>query len=279
MLARIPEIGSVCVGAVLRAGNTSFGQDDLPAIRRWLVRIKEAAGAQCRVTVRMDSAGDCTELMRVTMDEKVYFLGKAKLTPNLRAAVTLVPDDAWETTVEGVDNEALEQAAEVTFMRKEWGDLPLPVRVIAVRSKERQAGGSDYLWEDLEYSVRVYLTTDPNKLLDEAALEYDGRAEIEPYIGEQKNAWGLGDAPSGVFAANHAMFLIKLYASNLLTGYGTWKLSPKHHWGTEWTRKVLILIPARIIRGARQFRVRLARAFDPETVTGQTAPLPAARVT
>jgi hypothetical protein len=279
MLARIPEIGSLCVGAVLRPGNTTFGKDDLPTIRAWLVRIKNAAGPNCRVTVRMDSAGDFTGLMQVTMEEQVYFVGKAKLTPNLRAAVTLVSDDAWKTTVEGVDKEALEQAAEVPFVRQEWGTLPLPVRVIAVRSKERQAGGSDYLWDDLEYSARVYLTSDPNKLLDEVAFEYDGRAEIEPYIGEQKNAWGLGHAPSGVFHANHAMFLIKLYASNLLTGYGRWKLSSTHHWATEWTRKVLILVPARIIRGARQFRIRLATAFDPAATIGKAAPLTAAAVT
>jgi hypothetical protein len=274
ILLRIPEIGNLCVGAVLRPGNTTLGNGDLDHLRRWLRRIKEAVGSGCRITVRVDSAGDFAELIKMTEDEGVYLLCKAKLTPNLRAAVTLVAPDAWQATVEGVDGEALEQAAEVPFARDGWSGLAVPVRVVAVRSLERAAGGSDYLWDDLEYSARVYLTTDPETLREDIATRYDGRAGIEPYIGEQKNDWGLGDAPSGVFAANHAMFLIKLYSANLLTAYASRKLPPTRRWGADWKRKVLILIPARIIRGARQFRVRLAASVGLPLVTADAVLAP-----
>jgi hypothetical protein len=164
ILARVPEIGNLCIGARLRPGNTTLGTKDIPTIREWLRRIRAAVGRKCDITVRIDSAGDCTELIRMTQEDDIqaFVLCKARLMPPLRAAITRVSDGTWETTEEGVDGEALEQAAVVPFSREGWSDLKAPIRVVAVRSKDRKAGGSDYLWDDLEYSARAYLTTDPN---------------------------------------------------------------------------------------------------------------------
>lgn len=45
---------------------------------------------------------------------------------------------------------------------------------------------------------------------DDVVRDYDQRAGIEPLITELKNSWGIGDATAYAFAANHALFLLKL---------------------------------------------------------------------
>ncbi len=253
VVMRVAETGMV-VGGWLRPGDTSFGAADAETLRGWLCRVREAVGPECTVRVRIDSAGDCTEILRVIEEEGVFFHIKAKLTPNLLAAVTRA--QAWQTIDVDADRRPTAQTAEIAFAREDWKTLPVPVRVVALRAKERP-GREVYLWDDLEFSVQAYLTCDPSMPAEDVVHCYDKRAGIEPMIGELKHGWGLGAVPSQSFAANQAMFLLKLYGHNLMRVYATDRHPTLARWSAAWLRRALIVIPGRIAHTARRVLLRL----------------------
>jgi hypothetical protein len=257
ILARCAEVDAV-VGARLRAGDTSFGDAEAPLIGAWLDRTREAAGAGTLIRVRIDSAGDCTKVMR-TIDRKgAHFVIKARTTPDLCSAIYRVPTGCWCTVDVDADGKPTRQVAEVSFEREEWKSQGLTARVIAVRSKERETGKQLYLWADSEWSVQAYLTNDLDADADELARDYDGRAGIEPLIADLKGAWGIGKVPSASFAANHAALLIKLLTHNLLRRYVLATAPSLAAWRAPWIRRALIVVPGRFGRHGRSPGLRLA---------------------
>ena len=257
ILARCAETDTV-VGAKLRPGNTSFGDADAPSVGVWIDRVHEAAGAKTLIYVRIDSAGDCTMIMRTIAAKGAYFQIKGKPTPDLCMAIYRVPPGCWRTVDVDADGKATRQVAEVDFERDEWKKQGLTVRVIAVRSKERDTGKQLYLWEDSEWSVQAFLTNDLDADADELAREYDGRAGIEPLIAELKGAFGIGKVPSADLQANHAAFLIKLLSHNLLRRYVLARAPALAAWRAPWLRRALIVVPGRFGRHGRSPWLRLA---------------------
>jgi Transposase DDE domain group 1 len=85
ILARCAETDTV-VGAKLRPGNTLFGDDDAPTVGSFIDRVREAAGKSTLLRVRIDSAGDCTKMMRTIDGKGAHFLIKGKTTPDLCTA-------------------------------------------------------------------------------------------------------------------------------------------------------------------------------------------------
>jgi hypothetical protein len=257
ILARCAETDTV-VGALLRPGNTSFGDAEAPLVGAWIDRLREAAGAKTLIRVRIDSAGDCTTVMRAIDEKGAHFLIKGKPTADVCAAVYRVPRGCWRTVDVDADGKPTRQVAEVSFERAEWRNQGLTVRVIAVRSKERDTGKQLYLWEDSEWSVQVYLTNDLDADADELARGYDGRAGIEPLIAELKGAYGIGKVPSADFEANHAALLIKLLAHNLLRRFVLAMAPALAAWRAPWLRRALIVVPGRLGRHGRSLSLRLA---------------------
>ena len=154
----------------------------------------------------------------------------------------------------------MRQVAIIDFARKEWRQRGLPVRVIAVRTRDRLSGKQIYLWDDNEYTAQVFLTNDTVTDPEDLAQKYNQRAGIEPLIAELKSAWGIGKVPSESFAANHATLLLKLLAHNLLRRYVVEEL--KHmpelrSWRAPWLRRTLIVIPGRLIRSGRAWELRM----------------------
>ena len=129
-----------------------------------------------------------------------------------------MPRGCWRTVDVDADGKPTRQVAEVDFARGEWKARGLGVRVIAVRSLDRQ-GKQLYLWDDSEWTVQAFLTNDMHGDADELAHHYDGRAGVEPLIGDLKGAWGIGKVPTADFEANHAALLLKLLTHNLLGRY------------------------------------------------------------
>jgi hypothetical protein len=68
VLARVAETDT-CVGALLRPGDTVFGEAEVPVLERWLDRLRHVVGPACVVHVRVDSAGDCAALL-AALDRK-----------------------------------------------------------------------------------------------------------------------------------------------------------------------------------------------------------------
>jgi hypothetical protein len=256
ILARCAETDTV-VGGKLRPGDTSFGDADAPTVAAWIDRLREATGPKTVIRVRIDAAGDCTSVMR-TIDQKMaHFLIKAKTTGDLCAAIYRVPRGCWRTVDVDADGKPTRQVAEVDFARGEWKARGLEVRVIAIRSLDRQ-GKQLYLWDDAEWTVQAFLTNDMHSDADDLAHDYDGRAGVEPLIGDLKGAWGIGKVPSADFEANHAALLLKLLTHNLLRRFVFATAPALTAWRAPWLRRALLVVAGRFVRHGRGRTLRLA---------------------
>jgi hypothetical protein len=250
ILARCAETDT-CVGAMLRPGDTGFGADDVGFVESRIDAMRETLGPKPLLYVRIDAAGDCTAVMAAIHAKGALFLTKAKMTQDLSSAVWAVTE--WRTVDWDADGVPSRQVAEVTFRRREWGSAQkLPVRVIAVRSRDRETGKQLYLWDGLDMTVQVYLTNDLYRDADELAWKYDGRAGIEPLIAEWKNGWGIGAIPTDGYWANAAALQLKLLSHNLLRRYVNDCVPQIRGWRTAWIRRTVIRVPGRIVRSGRQ---------------------------
>jgi hypothetical protein len=253
IFARVAEADAV-IGALLRPGDRGFGAEDVATIRRWLVRLRGVVGPDCVIVVRVDAAGDCTQLLHTLDELGVYFVVKARVTQDL--ANTVASTRAWRTVDVDADERATRQVATVSFARKEWRDRALSVRVVAVRSRERDTGRQLFLWADSDFTTQVYLTNDWHAHEDELARTYDGRAGIEPLIAELKNGFALGKATSASFHANHAAFLLKMLAYNLVRRFVHEHAPALVPWRVAWIRRALFLRPGRLVRSGRRLTLR-----------------------
>ncbi|XXZ40343.1 IS1380 family transposase [Sorangium sp. So ce327] len=249
LLARVAETNTV-IGALLRPGDTGFGNDDVPFVERCIDRVR-AAAPEAAVYVRFDAAGDCTQMLRAIADKGAFFLTKPRLTRDLAGAISLVT--RWKTVDWDADGRPRRQVAEVPFRRREWGDLQ--ARVIAVRTLDRTYAKHIYLWDELDYTVQVYLTNERVEAPEDVAARYDPRAGIEGLIRDLKHGWGCGQVPSHIFAANHAMLLLKLLAHNLMRRYVLRRFPELSRWTAPWLRRELILVPGRLLRSPGRERI------------------------
>jgi hypothetical protein len=252
MLARIAETGTI-VGAQLRHGDTGFGVDDVPTMRRWVRRAKKRLRRSASLCVRIDSAGDCAEVLSALHEEQVFYVIKARLTPDLYGLVTLATK--WKTVDIDAEKRPIRQVAELEFCRATWRDKDVKVRVIAVRSIERH-GKQLPLIDGADWTVQVFLTNREDDAND-VAWDYDKRAGIEPLIAECKGAWGIGHASSYSFAANHAVFLLKMLTHNLLDRYATEQFPHLPRWRTAWRRRTLLRVPGRLSSSGRGHKIHL----------------------
>jgi hypothetical protein len=256
ILCRIAETRT-SVGALLRPGDTALGADDVNYFRVLVRRVKQSLRKEQLLRVRVDAAGDCTDLMAAIGDEGAHFLTKAKLTKDLLAAV--FAHNNWRTVIENDDGTPARQVADIPFARAVWKEAGLSVRVIAVRTLEQTSGKQVQLWDDQDYTVKVYLTNDFDNDGDWLARDYEGRAGIEPLIGEYKHHLGIGAVPTDSFNANHALLLLKLLTYNLLRRFVHRHAPHLSAWQLPWLRAALLCVPARLVRSGRRLLLRLAQ--------------------
>jgi hypothetical protein len=254
ILAYCAEVGA-CVGAVLRPGDTGLGDADAPTIGAWIRRFRMAAGADVQVTMRIDAGGDCAEIYAAAHRAGARFIGKAKLSADLCGAIQSTTK--WTTVERDATGSPCTQVAEICFAREAWKELGYPFRVVAMRTRERDNGKQIQLWSNLDYTVQAFVTNDWTAAAEDVAFEYDGRAEVEPAIGELKSGWGIGKIPSQDFHANHAVFLLKLLAHNVMRRFVRWTAPHLSSWRVPWLRRALINIPGRLLRSGRCWMLRM----------------------
>ena len=257
LLAAVAETGTV-IGAELRPGDTGFGDEQADFIGRCIDRLR-ARHPSAIVCVRIDAAGDCARLMTTIAERKAYFFIKAKMDRQLCDSVAMRP--FWKTVDVDAHGHALTQVAEVVHMRPSWLEAGLSVRVVARRTREHTSGRQTALWQGADWTTQVFLTNDPFIDPADVPFEYNGRAGIEPLIAELKNAWAIGKVPSESFGANHALFLLKLLAHNLLRRFVRHtRLAHLQTWRASWIRRVLLCVPGRLLRSGRRWSLRLPPA-------------------
>jgi hypothetical protein len=252
LLARVAETDTV-VGALLRPGDTGIGSEDVPWIEETLDGVRKAVHPDTVIYVRMDAGGECAAILDAITCRKAYFVVKGRMTRDVMGAVSMVR--RWRTTDWDADGKPREQVAELDFQRASW--TKHRYRVIAVRTIERRSGKEIFLWEDLAYSVQVYVTNEWAEAPEDVARRYNKRAGIEPLIGDLKHGWGIGKVPSQVFAANHAMLILKLFAYNLMRRFVTGLFPELASWRAPWLRRALFLVPGRLVRSGRRWAVRI----------------------
>jgi hypothetical protein len=255
VLARIAETDT-CVGALLRPGDTAFGGAEAPLIERWIDRVRDVIGPNRLMYVRIDAAGDCTEVMSSVNAKGCLFITRPRLTRDLLGSIWA--HTKWRTVDRDADGRPIRQVATVDFARKEWTDNNLAVRVVVVRSRDLDTGRRVYLWEDNDYTIQAFLTNDTGSSEEDIAQSYDKRAGMEPLIAEFKNAWGIGKVSSANFEANHATLILKLLAHNLLRRYVNKHLPKLRSWRAAWIRRVAILVPGRLVCSGRVFTMHMA---------------------
>lgn len=255
VLARIAETDT-CVGALLRPGDTTFGGAEAPLIESWIDRVRDVIGRNGLIYVRVDAAGDCTEVMSAIAKKGCFFLTRPRLTRDLLGAIAA--HTKWRTVDRDADNRPSRQVATINFAREEWRKNSLAVRVVVVRSRDLDTGRRIYLWPDNDYTVQVYLTNDIYSAEEDLAPRYDKRAGMEPLIAEFKSAWGIGKVSSANFEANHATLLLKLLAHNLLRRYVNRHMPKLRTWRAAWIRRVAIVVPGRLVRSGRVITMHMA---------------------
>jgi hypothetical protein len=254
ILAVIAETGA-CIGAQLRPGDVGLGAADAKLIQTRVQRVAAHAPGGSVVVARVDSGGDCAEILSALDDSGAYFIAKAQLTPDVCGAVLHVSD--WKTVEEDADSKPLVQVCELDFERASWSETGKSYRVVAVRRRDRDTGKQVQLWQDLDYTVQVFITNDRDQAAEDIVAEYDGRAEVEPRIAELKNGVGIGKVPSRSFNANHAAFLLKLLTHNLVRRYVLDKKTELSTWRIHWICRALFRVPGRLTRSGRQVALRV----------------------
>lgn len=260
ILARVAEVDGI-VGAALRPGDTAFGGADVPRVLAWIDRVRDAVGPDTTIVTRIDGAGDCAELLEGLNAKGTHYVTKADMTRDLIGAIAA--HKQWRTIDVDADGRPSRQVATISFARRVWRERRMAVRVVAVRSRERENGKQIYLWGDLDYTVQAFLTNDWLSPEDEVSATYDARAGIEPILGELKSAWCIGKAPSAIFDANHAAFLIKLLAYNTFRRFIAIAHPSLAKWRTAWVRRSIILRPGRLCRSGRSTTLHVPPVFVP----------------
>jgi hypothetical protein len=256
ILARVAETQTL-LGARLRPGNRGFGELDVEDVEQWLDRVREASGPNTILTVRIDAAGDCADILAAIQRKKAYFLVKAKQGSGLISSVKFAPK--WRVLDRDAFGRPCREMAIVDFVRDSWpDDLAASTRVIAIRDNDRRSGRQVCLWDDLDHSVQVYLTNDLDQDPAVLAASYDGRAGIETLISDLKSDFGIGKVSTSSFDANEALFLIRVLAYNLVRRWIQASSSMIRSWRMSWIREAYILIPGRLLRAGGSLELRLA---------------------
>jgi hypothetical protein len=245
----------LCCGAKLRPGNHSLGDEDAETIGGYVREVVSQLRRKATLTVRMDAGADCSKILRAIDAAGAFFNVKLKLSPDLVGAIVFAEN--WRTVEHDADGNPLRQVAEIQFQRGGWADADRPFRVVATRYLDRDTGKQVQLWPNLEYAVQAFVTNNTLADAEDIVADYDGRAEIEAAIAELKNGVGIGKVPSKDFNANHAAFLIKLLAHNLLRRFVGTVVPELRAWRLSWIWRYLLRVPGRLLRSGRCWSLRL----------------------
>ena len=242
LLATRADTGEV-LHARLRAGraNTARG---MPRFCDELIARLRRAGASGELTFRADSGFWSAKTLKCLRRHDVRYSITVRKTKPVREVIAAIPDDAW-TDIDYPDP-GIAQVAEARWK----GD-----RLIVRRVRHLQAQGE--LFPVWDYHAFV---TDRVGTAVELDRDHRRHAVVELAIRDLKHGAGLTHCPSGRFAANAAWLLAGTLAHNLLRWVAALGLGARQELVCAKTvRKTLLVLPGRLTRSARRFRLHLPR--------------------
>lgn len=248
VLAIIAETGTI-VGARSRPGDAGLERDDVPAVRRWVVRARDALGPGVALCVRT-AVSDCAELLRMLYEERAFYVVQPRLS-DILAVTRMDRPLRWRTVAHDAYGQPVRQIAELPFAQCPWEQLGVPVRVIFVRWPPGH-GEQPLLVESAPWPLQVLLT---NRTGDANEIAHDHRGGTEPLLAELQGVWGLGHASGHGISANHAVLLLKLLSYNLFERY----LAQEHPAlaRAHPRRRTLLVAPGRLSVSGRIHRLHL----------------------
>ena len=196
----------------------------------------------------------------------------ARMTRNIRQAITTIPDTSWETieytdALFDEDTQAWISSAEVAeipfvaFASKPEADQ-VPGRLVVRRIPELNKKDVDQpgLF-DLHRFHAVFTTADPD-ILDTVAADKTHRqhAIIEQVNADLKNS-ALAHMPSGKFTANAAWLVCAVMAFNLTRAAGVIAGTSLARATTATIRRRIVIVAARVARRSRRLVLHLPEGW------------------
>jgi Transposase DDE domain group 1 len=267
MLAFCDNTGEF-LAAALRRGNagSNTAADHIVVLDAALAQIPDAHRHGTPLLVRTDTAG-CTRgflaRIRGLRDEglDIRFSVGLPITEDIRTAIGLIPE--WIPALDA--DGQIRQGAEVAEITGMVAPTVLPEGTRLIVRRERPHPGAQLdLFDTVEgFRHQVIATDSPHgsgsiQFLD---ARHRAHARVEDRIRTGKDS-GFGRFPSRVFAINAAWLELALTGIDLLAWTKMLLLDgPMAAAEPKKLRYRLLHVPARITRGQRRLRLRIARAW------------------
>jgi hypothetical protein len=249
-LATLAETGQV-IFSRLRGGSAGAARGAKSFLTETVSRLR-AAGATGALTVRADSAFYSRAMLATARKFGVRFSITARQDKRIKAAIEVIPDDAWTPIPYWLSTPEVSGAdvAETPYTAFAGTKDAIQVRLV-VRRVRPTPGTQLALFTSWDYHAMV---TDRDGDLLELEADHRRHAVVEQSIAELKSA-GLAHLPSGKFMANAAWLALAVIAHNLARAVGALAGTPRTTMAT--LRRRLFTIPGRLVHSARRLHLRL----------------------
>ncbi len=208
------------------------------------------------VLVRADSAGATHAFVRHVADRGALFSIGFQLRASVREAVLAAPDECWRPAIRQ-DNEEREGAAVCELTALDLSGWPPGTRAICRR--EEPHPGAQLTFSDVNgFRFQVFITNQADDDIAYLEARHRGHARVEDRIRCAKDT-GLRNFPFSRFALNQAWLELVLTAQALLAWAQRICLrgSVAARWEPKRLRLHLLSLAGRLVRSARQWRLRL----------------------
>ena len=250
------------LAVLLRAGNagSNTAADHIQATRLALAQVPRQARRQ--VLIRTDSGGGTHEFLHwlTRPGRRLAYSVGFTITEDVQEAILKIPARAW-TPANDADGQARPGAwvAEITGML-DLSAWPRGTRVIV--RKERPHPGAQLRFTDIDgHRFTAFATSTKGGQLADLELRHRRRARCEDRIRAAKDT-GLRNLPLQGFNQNQIWCELVAMACELLAWMQMLALDgPARKWEPKRLRLRLFSAAARLVRGGRRLRLRLAAAW------------------
>jgi hypothetical protein len=257
------------LSVLLRRGNaaSNTAADHITVVRAALQQLpahRPGRRPGKSVLVRADAGGCTHAFLDWLVGQRLQYSIGFTLPTDFAQILERIPEDVW-TPAYGADGKIREGAhvAEVTdLLHPQRHGWPVGMRVV-VRREKPHPGAQLRITDANGWRITAFATNTrpggPGSQLPDLELRHRRRARAEDRIRSAKDT-GLANLPLHDFTQNQIWCAIVALACELLAWLQMLALtsSDARRWEHKRLRLRLLSIPARLIRGARRTRLRLA---------------------
>jgi len=264
-----PLAAPVIAGTRLRGGNASSARGAASMITE-SVGTARAAGCAGTLVVRMDSAFYGSPAVRAARNAGAHFSVTARTDPKIRAAIAVIPDDAWipiryprairdDQLGRWVSDAQVAEVQYTAFASRKGQAITARLIVRRIRDLNRDAArGQGELFTAWRY--HAVFTDSPFTML-QAEEQHRGHAQAEQVFADWTDG-PLAHLPSGAFPANAAWLALAAISCNLLRAAGALASLAYAKARGATVRRDLINVAARTARHGRgHLTVRLPEGW------------------